>query len=273
MKKLAALLAGGLLLAAGTSLAFADPVPPTEPTPVTPGPSTGGGEKSVTDVLIAPDPTAGVIDDINGGGVTVLDQADHLLVFSCPLGTVCPGGIIIEQAGFAPANLMGIYDLTNTANRVAVFTGPDTGGATKSFQFDIADSSVIIGSTDTGITFGSGTSFGFFIDSTSSGGNAFFSGADATNVDGKRHVLTYHTEAGLTTEGVTVPPHSFIFAFEDLPNGATGADFDYNDFFYHFQLQAEQPPPVIPEPASMLLFGIGGLGMVGLKPRNKRVHI
>ena len=203
----------------------------------------------------------GVMDDLNGvGGVTIQDQVLQTIIFGCgPVGTVCPGTIIIEQAGLAGVNQMGIYDLTNPATRVTIFLGPEGAGTARSFSFDVGDGSVIVGATDTNTFFGSGTSFGLFIDN---GSNVFFS-QDALNSDLQRHVLIFHTESGgFSSNGIGILDHSFLFAFEDLPTGAFGADFDYNDFIYNFKVPFEAPPPVIPEPSSVLLFGLGGLGSV-----------
>ena len=267
-------LVGGLMLMLSTAPVFADPTPPAEPVPIAPGPSNDLTETSVFGEI------GGFIDDLNGGGISVLDQALQTLVFTCPLGSSCPGGIVIEQAGGAGDNMMGIYDLSDAGSspdRVAVFVGADGAGTAKSFSFDPIDGTVIVGLVDTGIAFGSGTSFGLFIENPVAG-NIFFS-EDLRNTDGLRHVLIYHTETGGvgTTSGTVVPGHSYLFAFEDLPgpvDPSTGSDRDFNDFIYHFKIPfAPPPPPEIPEPASMLLFGLGGLGTAGLIRRQKKVQL
>lgn len=104
---------------------------------------------------------------------------------------------------------------------------------------------------------------------------SIFYSEDLRNSDLARHVLTFHTESGGAGATSTHPviAHSYLFAFEDLPvGGAPGfgtGDFDYNDFIYHFNVVArEQDHPVIPEPASMLLFGMGVVG-AGLTRRRK----
>ncbi|MBI4342937.1 MAG: PEP-CTERM sorting domain-containing protein [Candidatus Omnitrophica bacterium] len=250
-----ALLVIGAVVAPSTGLVFADPVPDPEPSPVTPGAS---GEQSVDDEI------GSFIDDLDGGGVDITeDQALQSLVFTCPLGGDCPGGIIIEQAGLADENRMGIYDIADAGSdpdRVEIFVGGDTDGATESFElFDNGDGtfSVFVGGSDSTVDFDD-NAFRVYIENDD---NIFFQD-DSRNVDGERHVLIFHTEDGGTGDlsGTVVPDHSFIFAFEDLPEGPS--DFDYNDFLYHFQIPTTEPPPtgVIPEPGTMLLFGLGGIG-------------
>ena len=285
----AVLFTGGLVVLPAVQGAFADPTPPVDPTQEVLGPTIGGAESTVQTVI------GGFFDDLNSSGTKTVfgDQADRALVFTCPLGAPCntdgstlvPGKIVIEQAGNAPYNEMGIYDLSSglgSETRIAIFVGSDVAGNTKSFFFD-ADGTVVIdannngvidGGEDTGITFGSGTSFGLYISSLSAPigfpHNVFYS-EDFRNSDLRRHVLYYHTETGgVSSNGISVPAHSFLFAFEDLPAGLPNSDFDFNDFIYTFALPVELPPPVVPEPASMLLFGLGSIGAVGLKGRRTR---
>ena len=249
---LMAFLVTGAVVAPSAGLVFADSLPPLEDSPVTLNPS---AEISVQTAI------GSLIDDLDGNTVknVQLDQVEQDLVFSCPVGT-CPGKIIIEQAGFHADNVMGIYDLSDVGtdpDRVVLFVGGNVAGDAASFSFD-GDGSVIVNGVDTNTFFDSGESFGVYIQSPS----GIFFQEDDRNPSDRRHVVIFHAEsAGVSSNGVSTLDHSFFFAFEDLPQGAPRADFDYNDFIYNFQIQTETPPPpVIPEPGTMLLFGLGGLG-------------
>lgn len=256
------LLVIGAVVASASGVVFADPVPPVDGVQETINPSAGGGEVALQTVI------GSVIDDLNGvGGSNVQgDQALRSLVFSCPVGT-CPGTIIIEQAGNAAFNAMGIYDLSDVGpnpDRVALFDGSKVAGDVANFSFD-GGGQVIVNGNPSGVSFGTAPTFGLFIQTEAGApfaGGIFFS-EDARNVDLRRHMLTFHTETGgFSSNGIPILDHSYLFAFEDLPQGSPFGDFDYNDFIYNFQIQSEPPPQtgVIPEPGTMMLFGLGGLG-------------
>ncbi|MBP7216518.1 MAG: PEP-CTERM sorting domain-containing protein [Candidatus Omnitrophica bacterium] len=71
------------------------------------------------------------------------------------------------------------------------------------------------------------------------------------NIDNKYHFAVFNTP----------DPDKFLVGFEDR---SEGADWDYNDFVFETE-NLRDPGKVIPEPASMLLFGMGILGLFGLK--------
>ena len=233
-----------VILAFATALA--DPIPPPEPSPTTPGAS---AETTVFTEIGA------TFDDVNlTPGADILDQVLPR-TFSIVPGSLFTGGIVLELAGLASSNVMGIYDPTAPSTQVVIFVGADTTSRNKAFSFDPVDGSVIItdldspGSVDTGIIFG-GATFGLFISSTS---GTFFS-EDSLNSDLLRHALIFHTESGGTgaTGGHPIPAHQFLFAFEDI--AGTGADRDFNDFIYHFELATTTKAPL---PATLLLLGAG----------------
>jgi hypothetical protein len=163
--------------------------------------------------------------------------------------------------------MMGLFDISNPATKVQIFDGPASIGATSTIEL-FADGSVWLNGSDTFVNL-TANAFGFYITNPDNL-NTFYGYNDALNPDGRRHVVTFYSQfGGNASNGQPVFPDSFLMAFEDKPE-SLGADFDYNDFIYNFQVVATPPPPVIPEPASMLLFGLGGLGALGLRARRSR---
>jgi hypothetical protein len=70
------------------------------------------------------------------------------------------------------------------------------------------------------------------------------------NSDNKYHFLVLNTPY----------PNKFLVGFEDKTDTSPGIDWDYNDFVFE-----TEDIFAIPEPTSMLLLGMGILGLFGLK--------
>lgn len=171
------------------------------------------------------------------------------------------GRIVIEIAGYAGQNRLGIYDIYDPNTRVQLFTGLQSAGATTYFDLG-ADGRVYVADED--VTFTSNL-FGFYLETPA---GLWFSQSDL-NADEGDHLVAYQGQG----DSITSPrgPRTwgsdmFLLGWEDLSAG--NWDQDYNDFVL-FVSGVEGVN--VPEPATLGLFGLGlaGFGVFGRR-RNKR---
>lgn len=232
-----------------------------------------GGEPTLQAALngllsSAPD----TVDDCLADG-TVANGDAHWVTLSPTSAT-----ILLEIAGFANQNTFGLYDATNPANRLQIFSGPQGPSTTASITFSAASGggynvTVTIGANSwTTSTPFVGTAFGFYLRTPQN--NTFYSDS-SLNQGGIDRMYAYRGNGATFTSGPVAndgnPANNIfgandvILAYEDLIHG----DNDFQDFVV---LVRGVQPSVVPLPAAAWLFASGLLGFAATRRRMRKVQ-
>jgi hypothetical protein len=190
-----------------------------------------------------------------------LDQ--YPVAIYSPADALIPAAaIMLELAGYKDENTFGIYEYGNHANRLLLFTGPNSSASgTVTVEFDAGTGTVTSyasGHVEVDSKTFSTFQFGFWLSTPEK--NTFYS-EDSLN-NGYAQAVIYEGPAAWNMEG------EFIIAFEDL--ALPGGDSDYNDLVV--RASNIQPAPV-PEGSTLLLFGSGLCGLLFVMRKKRLVKL
>jgi hypothetical protein len=152
--------------------------------------------------------------DIAGKQITTTDQT-----WSTAIGPQL-ASMIIEFAGDAPVNKFGVYEINSLGNKMEVFPGSASGGASAvlNISYDGMSGlySLSVGSRSLTLA-GGGTQFGFYIQNSTG-----FYYSNTSDNGGADQMVTYNIGDTKFNTGKA----GWVLAFEDRPYGSSDKDFN-----------------------------------------------